>query len=349
MKYGPVLAFLIASSLVACSQQKIAITSSSTPTQVLAISTLQPIIIPTPSSTSTTRSSTPIPLNGTIVFTSTGRIYNGISLLNLQDGNIQSVTGMGSDSISWSPDSDWIAFNGGIPPAQNGGIASHLLDLFIIKSNGSEYKRLTQSSQGKGDVNWSSDGKFLVYKYDNHIQPSNLAVFDLGKETTYLLTATNGYESYPAWSPDGKQIVYLYTQDHDHFSELWLMDADGSNPKRVLDFKIAFSRIDWSPDGQWIAFISAKNSLGCGDVHRVRPDGTELTQLTNLPGCALNVIWSPDGKHLAYIEQKDYFNNFKEWQSQISIIDILGKIKIVVTLEETRQINDIDWQLVASP
>lgn len=347
MKYRFILSILMTFFLIACSQQKITTTSSSTPNQAIATGIapkLTPTIILTLSPTSTTPPSTPVPLKGTIIFTSTSRIYDSISLLNLQDGNIRGVTGMGSGSISWSPDGEWIAFDGGIPPAQNQGIESQLIDLFIIKPNGSEYKRLTQSSQGKTDVNWSPDGNFLVYTYSNHVQPSDLAIFDLDRDVTYLLTNTNSYEDHPTWSPDGKQIAYLYSKDINQPNELWLMDADGNNPHRILEFELAFSRIDWSPDGQRIAFISAKNSQECGDVYIVRPDGTELTQLTNLSGCALNVVWSPDGKQLAFIERKDDFNNFKEWQSQVGIIDSSGQNHVTVIVEDTWRINDIDWK-----
>ncbi|MFN8386261.1 MAG: hypothetical protein U0V48_14200 [Anaerolineales bacterium] len=298
-------------------------------------STLQPV--PTPSST-------PVSISGTIVFTSISQIHGGISLLNLRDGSIQNITGTGSDSVSWSQDGQWIAFNGEIPPAQNGGVIIQSINLFIIKPDGSEYKRLTQSSQGKSDVNWSPDGKFLVYVYENQLQPSDLAIFDFDRNATYLLSSITGYERHPVWSPDGKHIAFLHAQNIDQPSELWIIDADGKNAKRVLEFNVATSRIDWSPDGQWIAFISTKNSQQCGEIYMVRIDGTELTQLTDLPGCATNVTWSPDGKRLAFVEQKDDFNNFKKEQSQISIIDIFENSYITLTLGETWRINDIDWK-----
>ena len=347
MKHKLILSILIMASLAACSQSRIAVVLSSTPNpaeEPSINSTLTPTVTPTLSPTATPSSSTPIPLNGKIVFTSISRIHNSISLLNPPDGNILSVNGLGSDAIAWSPDGAWIAFNGGIPPAQNQGVVSQLVDLFIIKPNGSDYKRLTQSSQGKGDVNWSPDGKLLVYTYTNHTQPSDLAIFDIDGQATYLLSNTTGYESHPAWSPNGQQIAYLYTEDIDQPSELWLMNANSKTSQRILDFELAPSRIDWSPDGQWIAFVSAENSQPCGNIYIVASDGTDLTQLTDLGGCALSVVWSPNGRNLAFIERKDFFNNFQEWQSQIGIMDISSQSRVTVTIEETWRINDIDWQ-----
>lgn len=330
-------AILLLSSLIGCAERATTNqvpSSTSFPTSTKAVknidtpivnSTQRTTLIPSPTSQAIFR--------GEIAISGHHRVHSSIRLLNLENGAIQSVSGMGSGSISWSPDGQWIAFEGGIPGTQRS-------DIFLIKLEKNEIKRLTNSSQGETDLNWSPDGRFIVYTYNNHSEPSNLALINIDNGETSLLTATKGYEHHPVWSPDGRQIAYLYFENTLP-SELWVMDIDSRNSNTLIETPIAFSKIDWSPDGEWIVFISAENTNDCGDIFIVRSDGSDLSRLTNLPGCATDVIWSPDGEYLAFVGRNKSI--MKGWQ--IYVIDATGKNIVAVTGEEELSINDIDWSL----
>jgi TolB protein len=54
-----------------------------------------------------------------------------------------------------------------------------------------------------------------------------------GDEVTRL-TETQHEEASPSWSPDGTRIVYSRILNEDAFHELWVMNADGSCPRRLL-------------------------------------------------------------------------------------------------------------------
>ena len=54
----------------------------------------------------------------------------------------------------------------------------------------------------------------------------------------------------PAWSPDGTQIAYIAS------GEIWLMDADGSNPQQVTDDAVDKARLFWSEDGESIYYVA---------------------------------------------------------------------------------------------
>lgn len=346
MKHKTFLFLIIVFISTACSTQITAKPSSATaivsteliPTLTVTITSTQPIV-PT-----TTQSPTPLPtLQGTIAFTNVSRVYDSIALLDLDNEKIQNVTGMGSYSLSWSPDGQWIAFNGGIPLTQSNSTPSQNIDIFIIKPDGTEVKRFTNSFQGKYDVNWSPDKEFIVYTYDNHTGPSDLALIDIAHEKTFLLTSTNQYESHPSWAPNGKNIAYLSSQIANSKNELWLIDADEKNPKMVIDIPIIFGRIDWSPDGEWIGFTSG-NKSDCGNVYIIKPDGSKLTQLTNETSCAVNITWSPDGKYLAFTEKSNSASSSDNWESQIDIIDINGQYIKTFTIKNVWRINDLDWK-----
>ncbi len=277
--------------------------------------------------------------SGTIAMVGAHRTHLSLRLLNLENGAIQDVTGMADSSLTWSPDGQWIAFTGGISETQRG-------DIFIIKPDSNELKRMTNSIYGEGHLSWSPNGKFVVYSYfssTSAFPESDLALLDVDKEQTYLLTSTRGSEYRPTWSPDGKHIAYLFNQGNTP-SELWVMDIETKSTEHILvDVPISERKIDWSPDGQWIAFISPGVSDYCGDIFVVRPDGSEQERMTNLTGCATVVTWSPDGKYLAFVGKDKIVS--QGWR--IYIMGAESKNIIPVTDEEELRIDDIDWSNIS--
>jgi Tol biopolymer transport system component len=68
-----------------------------------------------------------------------------------------------------------------------------------------------------------------------------------------LWSYRDGFASYPRWSPDGSKIAFAGQTSNTDRVQLWIMDADGGNPRRltttgVLDF------FSWHPDGGAIAY-----------------------------------------------------------------------------------------------
>jgi Tol biopolymer transport system component len=100
------------------------------------------------------------------------------------------------------------------------------------------------------------------------------------------LTKGNVASFSPAWSPDGKKIVYAN-------DGIWIMNADGSRQHQINTAGISPS---WSHDGAKIAFV-----LG-GEVEVMNSDGTKLQNLTN-EHVGLNCfkpVWSPDDFKIAF-------------------------------------------------
>jgi len=94
---------------------------------------------------------------------------------------------------------------------------------------------------------------------------------------------------YPAWSPDSTTIAYVHLGQDE--PGLYLIDADGSNKRRILtDIP---SNPAWSPDGEWIAY--AYNA----QIYKIRVDDGYVEQLTT-EGRNFFPAWSPDGEWIAY-------------------------------------------------
>ncbi|MCE2449614.1 MAG: PD40 domain-containing protein [Candidatus Latescibacteria bacterium] len=72
------------------------------------------------------------------------------------------------------------------------------------------------------------------------------------------LTDSAGYRS-PSWSLDGQHIAYVSRRGSHGKAEIYVMDSDGSNPRRLTDHSANYRSPSWSPDGQHIAFESNRD------------------------------------------------------------------------------------------
>ena len=113
--------------------------------------------------------------------------------------------------------------------------------------------------------------------------------------------ATGVANSVPAWSPDGKSIVYSSARDGG--TEIYLADADGRNPKRLTNSPGIDTSAVFNPaTGRRIAFVSQRS--GSPQIYTMSSDGTDVQRITDEGGDAENPAYSPDGKMIAFAWQK---------------------------------------------
>jgi dipeptidyl aminopeptidase/acylaminoacyl peptidase len=103
----------------------------------------------------------------------------------------------------------------------------------------------------------------------------------------------------PRLSPDGRQIIYTrrwVDKLNDRWeSSLWIMNADGSRNRFLIDGSDA----QWSPDGTRIAYLTRGEPAGTQVfVKWLESEGT--TQITRLTETPSEIEWSPDGKSIAF-------------------------------------------------
>jgi dipeptidyl aminopeptidase/acylaminoacyl peptidase len=104
----------------------------------------------------------------------------------------------------------------------------------------------------------------------------------------------------PRLSPDGKQVIYTrrwVDKLNDRWeSSLWIMNADGSRSRHLLNGSNAI----WSPDGTRIAYLARGEPAGTQIWVRFMDGEAAPTQITRLTESPSDIEWAPDGKSLAF-------------------------------------------------
>lgn len=107
----------------------------------------------------------------------------------------------------------------------------------------------------------------------------------------------------PEWSPDGNFIVF--TSKRDGVSEIYLMNSDGTNQKRLTTK--GGTAAHWSPDGKKILFHSKRT--GVEQIFVMNADGSDQINLTGTKSLEVNGVWSPSGDKIAFMSTRDGKSN----------------------------------------
>ena len=231
--------------------------------------------------------------------------------------------------VAISPDGKrvaWVEFLKGKAQEPTGNSA-----IYVATLGSSEQPRRLSAGEGgeeyaDHDISWSPDSKKLAFLSDRESSGQlELYISDASGHAARKLTSLTGYLASPSWSPDGKTLALLFTENAPRAAgplepmtppsglieqrvyeqRLTTVEVASSQVRQVSPADLYIYEYDWSPDGKRFVATAAH---GAGDANWY------IAQLCTIDIAAgeakfiykpsLQIAgphWSPDGKTIAFI------------------------------------------------
>lgn len=158
---------------------------------------------------------------------------------------------------------------------------------------------------------WSSDRTPITCVRDNDVYVLNAD----GTEWIKLLHIPSSSVADIALSPDGTHIAFTSFQDDK--VDIYVINIDGSDMKRLTYNHSSNWKPSWSPDGSKIAFTARTDRYF--NVYVMNADGSEMKSLTPDLRASMNPTWSPDGKQIAFQSDGQIFVMNADGSNQINL------------------------------
>ncbi|VAX11645.1 tolB protein precursor, periplasmic protein involved in the tonb-independent uptake of group A colicins [hydrothermal vent metagenome] len=227
-----------------------------------------------------------------------------IYLMDLESGDLSKVSpGTGKTTCGWiHPNGEKVMFS-----------SSHADPKAIEK----QQEELEKRASGKGNrYSWSFDEQYDIYEANSS-----------GGQLKNLTNAL-GYDAEGSWSPDGKLIAFgsnrhayseplspdeekIFVNDQSHFMEIYIMDADGANVRRLTDVPGYDGGPFFSPDGKQIVWRRFTPDGTTAEIWTMNIDGTNQRQITYLKAMSWAPFFHPSGDYIIFATNLHGYGNFE--------------------------------------
>lgn len=241
-----------------------------------------------------------------------GNPFYQIYRMNLQTGKTERLSpGQGKTTCAW--------FH---PSMKKALFSSTHLDKDIKSKVEKEYENRKSSIKQK--YSWSYDDQFEIFEVD------------LKTKKLKALTKSLGYDAEASYSPDGKLIAFasnrpgyleklepddqkLFSQDASYMMEIYIMNSDGSNVRRLTNHKGYDGGPFFSADGSKITWRRFAPNGQSAEIMTMNLDGSDQKQLTKMGAMSWAPYYHPSGDYLIYTTNVLGYSNF-----ELYIVDAAG-------------------------
>jgi Tol biopolymer transport system component len=189
----------------------------------------------------------------------------------------------------------------------------------------------------KAEQEFRASGKQRRYSWD---YDDAFEIYSAKQDGSDLLNLTHspGYDAEGAFSPDGQQIVFCslrgafpleklspelrarYAKDPSWFGDIYIMNANGSNVRRLTDAPGYDGGPFFSPDGQRIVWRHFEENGVIADIWTMKTDGTDKRRITDFKSMSWAPFYHPSGNYIIFTSNKLGFENF-----ELFIVDAAGE------------------------
>lgn len=201
------------------------------------------------------------------------------------DGTNQTrlTTSTGEDIYpAWSPDGAKIAFYS----TRDGGNR----EIYVMNADGSNQANLSNHPSADRSPSWSPDGSKIAFTSERG-GARGIWVMDADGNNPVRLFQS-GTSDGPCWSPDGRKIVFMTDRDLTSAYQLYVINSDGTNDRRLTFSNANEETIAqcWSWQPGLIAFSSDRD--GNNEIYLWNNGGTNQIRLTNNSADDRQPSWS---------------------------------------------------------
>ena len=221
--------------------------------------------------------------------------YSELAVADVATGSVRELTHDGALALSpvWSPDGRFVYWS-----SSRGGT----LNVWKIAVDTGEPRRITAGVGDDAEIDLSADGKRLVFSsYRANVNLAEVRIQGKTKAALQWLTTDSARgEHGPMYSPDGRQIAYMSSRSGSEHESIWVMNADGSQPVRIVEDDRISVLPRWTPDSRDLVYVSRTPGMAGwkAELRRLRVTGGAPEVLPIRPFVAAWGDVAPDGRLL---------------------------------------------------
>jgi Tol biopolymer transport system component len=192
------------------------------------------------------------------------------------------------------------------------------------------------AAKQKAEIEMRASGKQRRYAWD---YDATMDIYSCHQDGTQIvnLTKSPGYDAEGSFSPDGKQIVFCslrsafppekltpeqrarFEKDPAYWGDIYLMNADGSDVRRLTEAPGYDGGPFFSPDGKRIVWRHFDESGMVADVWTMATDGSDKRRITDFKSMSWAPYYHPSGQYFIFTTNKLGFENF-----ELYLVDAAG-------------------------
>lgn len=207
-------------------------------------------------------------------------------------------------------------------------------EVFVTSVEGKQTKRITNTPQQERMVNWSPDGRTLIYAAERNDNWDIYTSTISRKEELYFFASTVldekpviasiAEEFQPSFSPDGKEIAYIENRNI-----LKVHNLVSKKARTILPQGHNYSYSDgdwnfkWSPDSKWLICDDQRGYFFNNNTALIKADGSgEIRYPVNSGFGESNAKWALNGKMLTWLSNREGRKSLSNQGSQE--LDVYG-------------------------
>jgi Tol biopolymer transport system component len=183
--------------------------------------------------------------------------------------------------------------------------------VFTVRSNGRGLRQVTHVAGDAINVDWSPDGRRLVFAIITETTATLAMVDANGSHFRVLPQPPDTFQDQPSFSPDGRRIYFERYTIATNDDAIWSMKLDGSDQRRIIGPfpNGAVGDPNVSPDGSTLLFSGFDATAPALGLFTARIDGSHMTQIRPFESDqTIKTDWAPNGRRIATTGNANLFD-----------------------------------------